>query len=237
MEGTSTQLVREMVDEALARAIMGGISAGEFARMTYTRAKMFRRRRKLRILFAECNETELKHFGGEIASAIGATPDLFLLDTLRKKKRSFFDEYDILVTTFAHLNELTELAGTNREIVGMTLEPDYRGVVTSIFSLPPKTKIGLVCSSQLAAEHMMHTVQAAGLRDFTFIAADAKSLNRLKGVRRTYVSRRFEVEHGTKGLPGEVLPFEVHVTAVSLRYLRQQIELALRPEPAEAVAQ
>ena len=236
MEGTSTQLVREMVDEALARAIMGGISAGEFARMTYTRAKMFRRRRKLRILFTECNETELKGFGGEIASAIGAMPDLFLLETLRKKRASFFDEYDILVTTFAHLQELTELAGADREIVGMTLEPDYRGVVTSIFSLPPKTKIGLVCSSQFAADHMMHSVQAAGLRDYTFISADAKSLHRLKGVRRTYVSRRFEAEHATKDLPGEVLPFDVHVTSMSLRYLRQQIEHALRPEPAAAAA-
>lgn len=237
MEGTSTQLVREMVDEALARAIMGGISAGEFARMTYTRAKMFRRRRKLRILFTECNETQLKHFGGEIASAIGGTPELFLLEQLQKKRRSFFDEYDILVTTFSHLKELTELAGTQREIVGMTLEPDYRGVIASIFSLPPNTKIGFVCSSQFAADHMKQSVQAAGLRDYTYVSADAKSLHKLKGVQRTYVSRRFEVEHGTKGLPGEVLPFDVHVTGVSLRYLRQQIERALRPEAAEAVGQ
>ncbi|HJW93942.1 MAG TPA: GntR family transcriptional regulator [Thermoanaerobaculia bacterium] len=215
VDGTSAQLVREMVDEALARAIMGGISAGEFARMTYTRAKMFRRRRKVRVLFAECNETELKQFGGEIAAAIGGAPDLVLIDALRKKKRAFFDDYDVLVTTLPHLQEL---AGLHPNVVGMTLEPDYNGVIASIFSLPAKTKIGLV-----GTDHMLQALQAAGLRDYTYVAADAKSLHRLKGVRRTYVSRRFEAEHGTEGLPGDVLPFDVHVTGASLRYLRQRL--------------
>jgi DNA-binding transcriptional regulator YhcF (GntR family) len=236
MPGSSSQIVREMVDDALARAIMGGISAAEFARMTYTRAKLFRRRRRPRVLFTECNETELKLFGGEVGAALGGMPDLFLFDDLRGKKPAFFDRYDVLVTTFVHLGALTEMAGRARNIVGLTLEPDYRGVVTSIFSLPPRSKIGLVCSSQFAAEHMMHSVQAAGLRDYRYIAVNPKTLHRLKGVKRTYVSRRFLAEHGAELLPPDAVPFETHVTAVSLRYLRQQVEAVLRPEQAVAAA-
>ena len=236
MQGSSSQIVREMVDEALARAIMGGISAAEFARMTYTRAKLFRRRRRPRVLFTECNETELKLFGGEVGAALGGMPELFLLDDLRKKRPPFFDRYDIVVTTFVHLGLLAEVAGRERNIVGVTLEPDYRSVVSSIFSLPPRSKIGLVCSSQFAAEHMMHFVQAAGLRDYRYVAVNPKTLHRLKDVKRTYVSRRFLAEHGAGQLPADAVPFEAHVTAVSLRYLRQQVEAVLRPESAEAAA-
>src|SRR5206468_12136795 len=89
-------IMRDLVDEALSRATAAGLSPNEFARMTYTRAKLFRRGRRQRVLFVECNTSELNAFAGQIEQATGIEPVKVTVDALRKKRSAFLDRFDVV---------------------------------------------------------------------------------------------------------------------------------------------
>ncbi|HJW93937.1 MAG TPA: GntR family transcriptional regulator, partial [Thermoanaerobaculia bacterium] len=157
-------IIRELVDDALARAVSAGVSAAEFARMTYTRAKLFRaKRRKTRALFVECNDADLRDLGDEIRDAIGVDPVRATIDSLQKKHRAYFDDFDLITTTFSHLAEVQKMAGATRRVVGVMVEAAYREVIADVADLPADATIGLVCFRESGAEAMRRTLAGAGL--------------------------------------------------------------------------
>jgi DNA-binding transcriptional regulator YhcF (GntR family) len=220
-------IVRELVDDALARAVGAGISAAEFARMTYTRAKLFRsRRRKTRALFIECNDADLRDLGDEIRDALGIDPVRATTEQLQKKSRAWFDDFDLIATTFSHLAEVQKMAGATRRVVGVMVEPAYREVIADVADLPLDATIGLVCFRESGAEGMRRTLEGAGLeRKFVVGSIDQpKKLARAFAADRVFLSGAYldEVEQ-RPDLNGRMRRYEVHVSPASLRFLRSVI--------------
>ena len=221
-------VMRDLVDDALSRATAAGLSPNAFARMTYTRAKLFRRGRRPRLLFVECNTSELNDFAGQIEQATGITPAKVTVAALRKKRRAFLDRFDVVTTTFPHMPEVRKIAGPKRDLIGVMLEPDYRTVVAEIAEMPMQSSVGLVCSSEGGATAMLRAVQAAGLSERTYLISGATSSRKLAQVfansDRVYVSRRYIDEHGHRVVDGDhVREYRIHVTPASLRFLRQRL--------------
>jgi len=216
-------IIRELVDDALARAVSAGVSAAEFARMTYTRAKLFRaKRRKTRALFVECNDADLRDLGDEIRDAIGVDPVRATIDSLQKKHRAYFDDFDLITTTFSHLAEVQKMAGATRRVVGVMVEAAYREVIADVADLPADATIGLVCFRESGAEAMRRTLAGAGLeRKFIVGSIDQpKKLARAIAADRVFLSGAYLDEVQVADLNGRMRRYDVHVSPASLRFLR-----------------
>lgn len=236
--------LRDIVDEALARAQAAGVSTTEFARMAYTRAKLFAppKREDVRLLFAECNKADVRHFGRAVAAGTGIEPTSILLSDLHSKKPKFFSKFDLLVTTLPHVCELQELAGNVRPVIGMIAVPSYQEVLADLSKLPEKTPVALVCTTGRGARTIESALVGAGLRAQRFIVAGMDDPEKLERARRDaariYVSRTF-LENFPKFFDPHapnIHAYESDIDVVSLRFLRRQIA-RVRTERQQAAAE
>jgi len=162
----------DIVDEALIRAMASGVSTEEFAQAAYTRARLFPLAKpEVRLLFSECNPTDLAYYANTIRKGTGVAPESILLEDLRKKERRFFEQFDLIATTLFHVTELQKLAGPQHTVLGLMLEPDYLEVLSEIARLQDGARVGLICAVQTGAEAMERALVGVGATYPRFMTA------------------------------------------------------------------
>ncbi|HVG25397.1 MAG TPA: GntR family transcriptional regulator [Thermoanaerobaculia bacterium] len=222
--GTATQSLRDLVDDALARAVAAGVAPADFARTLYTRAKLYRPRRKRpRIAAIECNDADLRVIAEEIRESTGIAPETFTIDAVARKPRALA-QTDVIATTFSHLDEVQKLA-RDRRVIGLMLEPSYPDVVAEIAALPRDAKVGLVCFTDNGAAAMLRALRGTGLHERTFLPGALEHPRKLAAVLReadrVYGSGAYFDEGGDDA---NVRPYVVHLSNASLRFLRRELD-------------
>jgi DNA-binding transcriptional regulator YhcF (GntR family) len=221
--------VLDIIDEALAQAKILGVPPAEFARMAYTRAKLpAPPPDAVHLLFIECNTADLYYFAEKITRATGISPTPCLFDDLRQRDAAFLDQFDIIVTPLFHFEELKQVVGTARPIMGLLVEPAYESVIVPLMHLPAKTKVGLICATPESAETMRSALSGIGLTHLKTITAGvdhpADVTNVFETAEDVYVSR-----HGAHDRkqpwphPERVRQFTEEFDPLGLRLLRRQI--------------
>lgn len=185
----------DVIDEALLKAQALGISAEEFGRTAYARGKLLAPTEgaKLRLLFTECNRPDMEHYARTIAAGTGLTPEIFLVEDLADRKPEFFAQFDLLVTTLFHVAELQELAGPEKTVLGLMVQPDYLAVLAEMSRLPQGSRVGLICAEQKGAEQMARALVGVGAEYLEFLTAGAdqpdKAAQLFETADRVYISR------------------------------------------------
>lgn len=221
------ELLLDVIDEALIRAMAGGVSPADFAQAAYARARLFSPA-EARLLFAECNRPDMEHYARTIEKETGLRPESFLVEELREKPRRFFEGFDLLVTTLFHVVEMREWAGPQQPVIGLMVEPDYLEVIKEIAALPGDSRVGLVCQSQQGAEAMKRSLKGVGATHLTFLTAGIDQPERLERLFRQadpiFVSRLALARH--KGAWPGGKAFRVYIDDLdsgALRLLRREI--------------
>jgi GntR family transcriptional regulator len=185
----------DLIDEALIKAQALGISAEEFGRTAYARAKLLAptEKARLRLLFSECNRPDMEHYARTLSAGTGITPELFLVEELAERKPEFFAQFDLVVTTLFHVAELQELVGPEKHVLGLMVKPDYLAVLAEMSRLPQGSRVGLICAEQKGAEQMTRALVGVGAGYLEFLAAGADQPDKVaqlfEAADQVYISR------------------------------------------------
>jgi GntR family transcriptional regulator len=149
---TRDVLLRRLVEHSLEEALSLEYSIEEFSAAveSYIREKT-EMIKKLSLVFIECNIEQVFHFTEhlELDPHIRRIP--VLLNDLTMENRAVLEqvaESDIIVTSFYHLDEVSDLLShLDKPIVGVSLEPEIHTIVR-IAKIPEESTVGLVTTSE-----------------------------------------------------------------------------------------
>lgn len=219
----------DLIDEALIKAKSIGVTPGEFASAAYTRARIFPlENQDVKLLFSECNLADMDHYAKNIKQGTGVVPETILVEDLRQKEQSFFNQYDLIATTLFHVAEIQELAGPLHTVLGLMVEPDYFEVMTEIARLSKGARVGLICAEQKGAESMERVLIGVGATTPKFILAGIDQPDKVKRVFQEadliYVSRLALRQHRGDWPQDKLFrPYVDDLDDGALRLLRRQI--------------
>ena len=223
------EVLLDLIDEALIKAKGLGIPPEEFASTAYARAMLFPfENPDVRLLFTECNWDDLEHYATNIQHGAGVKPETYLVEELRKKEPSFFEQFDLIATTLFHVADIQELVGPTHTVLGLMVEPDYLEVLAEIARLPNGARVGLICANRKGAEAMERVLVGVGATYPKFILAGVDQPNKIDQVFQEadmiYVSRQALNQHREEWPSNK--PYRPYVDDLddgALRLLRREI--------------
>jgi GntR family transcriptional regulator len=80
-----------------------------------------------RAAFIECNMRDIDTLGGELGAAIGRTLEGVLLADVAGRAEELVEDFDLIITTFYHLGEVTKLLGEGgaEAVIGVHAAPSH----------------------------------------------------------------------------------------------------------------
>lgn len=161
-----------LVAEMLRRAAQAGFTADEVASATFAAATERKRPGpQVRVLFAECTNADAGYDAERLNAAFPGTVEAegALLDDLPERLDRF--HYDVVATTTFHADEAQALVHGRVPVVAMLVGPGYLELVHEIASLPPGSRVGVVCATERGAENIAETLAMSGTRGVEIIGA------------------------------------------------------------------
>lgn len=101
----------------------------------------------VRIAFVDCNLESLALFKQQLSFIENKTLSVFLLDAIKMDDdpQKLLDEYDLVLTTFSHFNDLKGfLPNYNSKLIKIAVAPCQRTIV-DIATIPSSASIGIIC--------------------------------------------------------------------------------------------
>lgn len=160
-----------LLGQAFNAATIIGLSPSEFGAAAYAQAVMLNRHQPaaLKLVFVEC----LQH-SADVYKAIQAEIEehlLFLeLEDLKANQPKALQELlaaDLVITTAQHLWEVTQIAESEQEVIGVDIKPDLQ-LLTQISSLHRNAFVLLVCQEKNRSEEIKKMLQQAGVSHIKF---------------------------------------------------------------------
>jgi len=155
-----------LVEQALGEALVEGFDCAEFIeaaqRVTLQRQRLLS---EVRIVFVECNREQVDYFSTQLGLGSGVRVDALLMDELQAATLSaqkFIEAAEIVVTTFFHEREVRTAIGPAKLLLAVALEPQLETMVR-IARVPRHRQLGLVCISDVFAEKVQTSLNAAGM--------------------------------------------------------------------------
>lgn len=111
-----------------------------------------------RVLFVECNRQDLEALGAELSALAGVPLELALLDDAVAAAGDLARHYDLVVTTFQHLGQLSQAApaAARHLVVGVHATPTHDSLL-DLARLHVGT-FGLVCDTPSTIESLSHII-------------------------------------------------------------------------------
>ncbi|MFN3421558.1 MAG: GntR family transcriptional regulator [Armatimonadota bacterium] len=179
--------LKRSTQERLERAISmllelvqtGLISLDELRRVVDERLQSLQRNQvTLQVAFVECNLEQMETCCAQLEKVLGTEVEPVLLDDAKRDKRRL-RSFALIVTTYFHLREVTELAGKKQKIVPVLSVPSRRSL-EAMANLPPKTRLGVICRDKVSLPTIVQQVhQLSGIEP-----ALSAWLGNRKGVRK-----------------------------------------------------
>lgn len=161
----------DLLGQAFNTATIIGLSPSEFGTAAYAQAVMLNRPQPaaLKLVFVE----RLQH-SSEVYKAIQTEIKehlLFLdIEDLKANQSKALEALlaaDIVITTVQYLWEVTQIAESEQEVIGLDIKPDLQ-LLTRISFLPRNALMLLVCQEEFRSEEMKKTLQQAGVSHVKF---------------------------------------------------------------------
>jgi len=233
--------VETLIDGVLMDADRMGVTAEEFARLAYLRAKIFRRDAlAVSVLFIECCDAEVSFHSRTIEQAVGVRPTGLVLDQMRALPGSYFDRFPVIATTLFHVEEVQK-ALAPRSVHGLLVEPSSSETVAPLRPLPNGSRVAIVCSSRPMARRMQNALMRVGLTHLTYWCVPVDSRSELarafRDAEEIFVSRRILGSHtGAWPKKRSYREYVDVLTKESLRLLRGTIAEAARAQALASAA-
>ncbi|HTO75843.1 MAG TPA: GntR family transcriptional regulator [Thermoanaerobaculia bacterium] len=234
--------VEALIDGVLFEADRLGVTAEQFARLSYLRAKMFRRGAShVPVLFLECSPAEAEFHAREILEATGIRPTTALVQDLAKMRPEYFDRFPVITTTLFHITEAQKVLGAGRRVHGLLVEPSPSEIVARLRPLARGSRVAIVCSTRRNARKIQNALQRVGLTHLRFSAVPIDSPSEVRNAFRQadeiVVSRRILAEYkGAWPSKRRLLEYVDVLPSASLRLLRREISEAALASTASAAS-
>jgi DNA-binding transcriptional regulator YhcF (GntR family) len=113
----------------------------------------------LRAAFIECNTQDIETLGGELGAAIGRALEGVLLSDVAARAKELLEHFDLVITTFYHLGEVSKLLGEAgaKSVIGVHAAPSH-GTLLKIARLHVPV-IGLVCELPNTVENLSYIIK------------------------------------------------------------------------------
>jgi GntR family transcriptional regulator len=124
-----------------------------------SRVEMIYGQSDLRLAFIECNRQDIEEMATQLAGAVRYPFQGVLLDDFVKHPVRIATKYDLVVTTFYHLNEVTRALGEGKQdnLVGVHAMPNHDALLALARLHSPV--IGLVAALPSVVDTLTHIVQ------------------------------------------------------------------------------
>lgn len=178
--------LNQAFDQAFERARQSGFDTNEIVEHFLSRlSSLSTDHSKKQILVVDCNDEVVSYLCRLIANELGVQTQGVLIHEIEKDRESasiFFEDKDLVVCGFNHLEELNRaVPGLQIEVVGVLLQVDAK-VINTIAQLPQGTKVGYVCANQRSTETLYNSAYFSGGQELRRILAgydNSKKLQKL----------------------------------------------------------
>jgi GntR family transcriptional regulator len=177
--------LNQLLDNFILEAIEQGYNRKDIVRMVDKLAKeKIKQYTNVHILFIECNKEQVDFFSAELSEESGILVKPLVLSQIYSDKNAFHtlvNEFDLIVTTFFHYDEVIEVLRelrVEKEVIAISLEPKLETMI-KIAKFDPERKVGLVCLSENFARKVEKSILDSGIRlnDFSYtITTDKNAL-------------------------------------------------------------
>jgi DNA-binding transcriptional regulator YhcF (GntR family) len=180
-----------------------------------------------RLLFVECNRSDMEALGGELSLSVDAPLDLALLDEVLRNPVAQLANYDLVVTTFQHLGQVRQaaLAHAHKQIVGVHATPSHDTLLKLAQLHVPN--FGLVCDSPSTIEsltHMIYTYNPAATVLPALIDDEAQLRATIAQADAIVVTRSCHDRLEKLGLPQQLITVVFTIDQQSIDFLRRRIQ-------------
>ncbi|MBI4929041.1 MAG: GntR family transcriptional regulator [Anaerolineae bacterium] len=190
------------------------------------------------LIFYECNDYDTTEMGRHLNEILHMPVEFRNLSHFYKNPGSIVKKYDLIITTYHHLSEITEAIKRMEFPSGKVVGIDTRLTADSMLKIArfPKTSIGVICTNQNTAHMIKHIlfgyhpeweIEAIASEDPQAIAALASRCDHLIV---THTSAE-EVNALTGRSPDVVVNFQIDEQSIA--FLNQRIH-QIRMEKVQA---
>lgn len=186
--------------------------------------------RALKALLVECNLPDLQYYQQDLQKELGIQVDGCLLSELPEKvEEERVTGADFVVTTFFHVEDVKAiLEPLGKEVIAI-MAAAHLHTLMRIGQLPPGTRVGLVCASEVGAATMRRALEAAGIRHITLEHAgmeNKEALDEMLGRVDWAVGSRVVIETLRAIAPPEVQVMEYSnvLDQAGVQMLKQYLE-------------
>jgi len=159
-----------LLETSIEEAVQQGYSHADIMQMVDVISKeKITLLNKVHILFIECNHEQVAFFANELSMESGIYVEPLVLENIDKNDQVFLkqlQQFDLVVTTFFHYDEVKGLVGPhNKEVIGISLEPQLETMIkiAQITQVDKGKKLGLVCISDKFAEKVENAIKSSGI--------------------------------------------------------------------------
>ncbi len=129
-----------------------------------------------RAAFIECNIQDIDTLGGELGAAIGRTLEGVLLSDVATRAAELVEDFDLIITTFYHLGEVTKALGEGgaKAVIGVHAAPSHDTLLTiARLHVPVIVVIGELPNAVENLGHIVKTYQPSATI-LTMLIADER---------------------------------------------------------------
>lgn len=222
--GELTAYFNQQAAKLVWQALAVGMTAQETLHYLNSAVKQVYKLGDVRVAFYECNRHDSDEMGEFLSRKLGLAVQCSILDDLYADTAAAARDYDLIVTTFHHLSEVTERLKGAENIVGI----DTRVTPETMLQIArlPNPRIGLVATLETTTRMLKHilysyypdrTIQAVTITDPEAVRAAGSECDHLV-VTHTCAE---QVRQITGRAPDVLVNF--HVDEQSLQFLSRRI--------------
>lgn len=197
--------------------------------------------RKVKIATIDCNEESLAIFMEQFVNFDNIIVKMFLLDETIKysNPEKVFDDYDIIITTVTHYEQVTGIIPSLRDRLFKVAVSPTQETVIKIATIPKDSKIGMIVRSSNFKNLMLTRLDSmnidTGKVDYAF-EIDIPKVDKLLSEMNVIIIPHFLLLNNQKltsqlhyfsGRGGNVIDFCYQIEAGSLIYIEEQVNKLL----------
>ena len=158
-----------------------GINASDFGAAAHAQAVILKNRplTSPQLAFVECCEHDTPSFLEAIKLEIGTSPEIIIeLEALQAGKPEAISRLqgsDLVLTTSFHLQEVTQYALPNQEVISVTPTPDLP-LLRQLATLPNAAQVLLVCRQKIGGSTLKKIVTETGIAHINLQGISLKEL-------------------------------------------------------------
>lgn len=237
--GERRKIAMELMDETIAKLDFWDFSMKEIETMIkISLARRARTDRLVRIAVIDCNPESLSIFKKQLMYIPNILISVFMVESIimDDDPHSLVGDYDLILTTETHYEQIAKsLDAVGAKFLRVSMSPS-RHTIMSAATLEPKTKIGIVCSSNKFANLICEQLNfylaneaSFGINFETNMEDTIKFIKNYGAIVLSPDSLLFESRAGTKAIEkyasegGKIIPFDYLIERGSLIHIEERI--------------